>query len=86
MNAQVIEGHRIMLVRREVAAEGALLAERLVPLRVVCAVTGLSRSTIYRMVGAGTFPRPVKISKARVAWRECEVLAWLASVRLQRAP
>ena len=75
-----------MLARGDVAAEGALLAERLVPLRVVCFVTGLSRSTIYRMIGAGTFPRPVKISKARIAWRESEVLAWLASVRLRRAP
>ena len=75
-----------MLARGDVAAEGALLAERLVPLRVVCAVTGLSRSTIYRMVGAGTFPRPVKISKARIAWRESEVMAWVASVCLRRAP
>ena len=63
------------------AAERALLAERLVPLRLLCDVTGLSRSTVYRMVAAGAFPRSVKISKARVAWREREVLAWLASVQ-----
>ena len=72
----------MMLQRRQVATEHAtLLAERLVPLRVLCAVTGLSRSTVYRMVAAGAFPKPVKISKGRVAWREREVLAWLASVR-----
>ena len=58
-----------------------LLAERLVPLRTVCAVTGLTRSTIYRMVATGAFPGPVKISKARVAWRERDVRAWLTSVR-----
>jgi prophage regulatory protein len=66
---------------REAAAQhAALLAERLVSLSVVCKATGLSRSTIYRLVADGDFPKPVKPSKGRVAWREREVLAWLASV------
>jgi prophage regulatory protein len=58
----------------------ALLSERLVSLTPVCESTGLSRSTIYRLIANGDFPKPVKISKGRVAWREREVLAWLASV------
>lgn len=39
----------------------------------------LSRSTIYRMVQAGTFPKPVKIGKRASAWRESDVLAWIES-------
>ncbi len=66
------------------AESETLLAERLVPLRTVCAVTGLSRSTIYRNVADGSFPKPVSNSKGRVAWREREVLAWLASLSATR--
>ncbi len=71
---------------QDTATEHALLAEQLVPLRIVCGVTGLSRSTVYRMVAAGAFPKPVKISQARVAWREREVHAWLASLNCMIPP
>jgi prophage regulatory protein len=37
----------------------------------------VSSQTIRRMVRAGTFPKPVKISPQRIAWREEEVQAWL---------
>ena len=42
-------------------------------------VTGLSRSTIYAMMAEGTFPKPVKLGKRAVAWREADVKAWLES-------
>ncbi len=63
-----------------VAESETLLAERLVPLRTLCAVTGLSRSTVYRKLSDRSFPKPVRISKGRVAWREREVLAWLSAL------
>ncbi len=40
--------------------------------------TGLSRSTIYAAMGQGTFPRPRRIGKRAVAWREDDVEHWLA--------
>lgn len=43
------------------------------------AATSLSRSTIYDMMGKGTFPKPVRLSPTRVAWREKDIVAWLAS-------
>lgn len=42
------------------------------------AVTGLSRSSIYAMMDAGDFPRPVRIGKRAVAWPESVVTAWLS--------
>jgi prophage regulatory protein len=42
-------------------------------------LTTLSRITRWRMIRNGTFPKPIKISTGRVAWRESEVLAWLTS-------
>ena len=46
----------------------------------VVAVTGLSRSTIYRRMAEGQFPRSVKLGKGRVGWRESEVQEWLESL------
>ncbi|MFY2765438.1 helix-turn-helix transcriptional regulator [Arenimonas sp. MALMAid1274] len=41
--------------------------------------TGLSRSSIYRRVAAGTFPSPVKIGERSCAWASHEVDAWIAA-------
>lgn len=40
-------------------------------------LTGLSRSTIYRLANQGDFPRPVRLGQRSVAWRESEVRAWI---------
>jgi prophage regulatory protein len=42
------------------------------------ATTGLSRSSIYAMMDAGDFPRPIRIGRRAVAWPESSILAWLA--------
>jgi len=47
------------------------------------ALTGLSRSTIYAMISEGMFPKPVKLGKRAVGWRESEIVAWLES-RIQK--
>lgn len=39
--------------------------------------TGLSRSTIYARINAGTFPRPVSLGEKAVGWIEAEIDAWL---------
>ena len=39
--------------------------------------TGLSRSTIYNNVVAGTFPAPVAIGPRAVGWLEHEVSDWI---------
>ena len=37
----------------------------------------LSRPTIYKMMSAGRFPRPVKIGSRAVRWRRADVEAWI---------
>lgn len=41
--------------------------------------TGLSRSTIYEKMEAGTFPRPRRIGRRAVAWPQAEIEAWKAA-------
>ena len=42
-------------------------------------VTGLSKSSIAEYVKQNLFPKPVRLGPRAIAWRESEVLAWLAS-------
>lgn len=41
-------------------------------------ITGLSRSSIYDMMARGDFPKPIRIGRRAVAWRESDIAAWLA--------
>lgn len=43
----------------------------------VCHQTGISRTHLYRLVGQGLFPSPVKISERVTVWREADVQHWL---------
>jgi prophage regulatory protein len=39
--------------------------------------TGLSRSTIYKYITDGVFPKPVTLGERCVGWVEGEVFEWL---------
>lgn len=44
--------------------------------------TGLSRSTMYRKMQNGTFPRNIQISTRCAGWRESALDAWLRNPML----
>ncbi len=39
---------------------------------------GLSRSSIYEAMAQGEFPKPIRIGKRAVGWRQSTIDAWLA--------
>lgn len=45
----------------------------------VIATTGLSRTTIYRLVAEGEFPKQHALTKRCIGWWESDVSAWLQS-------
>jgi prophage regulatory protein len=51
----------------------------LLRLRKVLELTGLGRSTVYRMMSDRTFPAPVRLGKRAVAWRHEDVEQWTLS-------
>ena len=53
--------------------------DRLLRRQQVEEITGLSRSSIYRLMPDGEFPRPVKVGLAGVRWRASDITAWLES-------
>jgi predicted DNA-binding transcriptional regulator AlpA len=52
--------------------------DRFLTASAVAELTTLSRATIDRKVAIGEFVRPIQLSPRRKAFRESEVLAWMA--------
>ena len=52
---------------------------RLIRLPEVQHRVGLGRSTIYRWMAEGKFPKPVQLGGYSVAWAEDQVEAWIAN-------
>jgi len=59
-------------------------AERIIRLKTVLDRTGLSRSTLYRKIAEGSFPRQVPISIHGAGWYESAVNRWIADPRSYR--
>lgn len=50
---------------------------RVIRLPEVTQKTGISKSTVWRLVRAGRFPAPLKLGSRMTAWVEEEVDEWL---------
>ena len=57
---------------REVDASTAIFLR----IGVVVRLTGLGRSTIYRLMAEEQFPPPVRLAKRVVAWRRTDLERW----------
>ena len=55
------------------------MQDRLLRRRQVGEITGLSRSSIYRLMPDAEFQRPVKVGPAAVRWMASDITAWLKS-------
>jgi prophage regulatory protein len=62
---------------RNEAAFNERKQERINRRNQVEARTGLSRSSIYAAMAAGTFPKPIRLGALAVGWLESEIDAWL---------
>ena len=59
------------------AAPALRRVTRLIRLKEVQYRVGLGRSTIYRWMAAGKFPKPVQLGGYAVAWAEADIDAWI---------
>jgi len=50
---------------------------RIIRLKEVIDSTGLARSTIYKYIGEGTFPKPVSLGDRCVGWVDGEIHDWI---------
>lgn len=61
--------------RGELPATGYVRQSQLIPV-----ILPFSQATLWRMVKAGDFPRPVKLSKRVTAWKVEDVRRWMAAI------
>lgn len=72
-------------IERRTLARTTML--RLLRIRDVMSICGLSRSSIYTAIKDGCFPRPVAIGGRSRAWVQHEVENWAGQrIRASRAP
>ena len=45
----------------------------------VSQATGLSRSTIYRLVQTGNFPPPLKLTTRTIGWYSTDIDTWISA-------
>ncbi|WP_111464891.1 AlpA family transcriptional regulator [Pseudomonas sp. URMO17WK12:I2] len=57
---------------------------RIIRLKDVIDSTGIARSTIYKLIGEGEFPKPVQLVGRTVGWVESEVQEWIRDRIAQR--
>lgn len=53
------------------------MANAVLRLPIVKNRTGLSRTTIYKRIADGTFPKPIKIGVRAVGWLESDIDAFI---------
>ena len=62
---------------RFVPAANILQGERLLRLRDVLAIVGLSRAHVYNLIKQQAFPRPISLGSNCARWVQSEVQAWV---------
>ena len=50
---------------------------RLIRLKEVLRICGMSRTALYNNINRRQFPEPIRISARSVAWLQSEVLEWV---------
>jgi prophage regulatory protein len=51
--------------------------DRVLSTKELLARIPFNRSTIWKMVREGRFPKPIQLSPARIGWRWSAIVAWL---------
>lgn len=60
-------------------AVSAEAPSRFLKAKEVSLLTSLSSHTINLLSNEGVFPKPLRLSERRVAWRESDIWSWMTS-------
>lgn len=58
---------------------------RLLRLPEVMEITGMRKSTLYKMVNAGSFPQPNKMGPRMTVWPESTIRAWVQALASKKS-
>lgn len=71
---------QVLLPRNLGAKPSFETGERFLRMPELVSRLGISKATIYRRIQEGVLPKPVKLSKRCVAWKESTLLEWFVSL------
>ena len=54
-----------------------LRSPRILRLRTILAMLGISRSSLYKKISQGTFPTKIKLGPRAVGWLEADIDDWI---------
>lgn len=54
--------------------------ECLIRIKEACLLTGVSRSTLYKLIEEGRFPKPLDLGSRFKAWKKQTVIDWIDSL------
>lgn len=54
-----------------------LESAQLVDMRKAASLCGISVRTAWRLLSAGTFPKPIRLSERLVRWRVGDIVSWI---------
>lgn len=57
---------------------------RVLRIKAVLEKTGLGKTTLYKLIGIGSFPSPIPLGERIVGWLESEVDNWIAACLSKR--
>lgn len=74
--------HRVVEheTQKNMGVEPGMPEKKFLKLKEVCHITGLSRSTVYRMMTTNEFPQRIQISSKNTVWAKSEVDEWIAGL------
>lgn len=49
----------------------------LLKIKQVLELVPVGKTTLYKMIDDGKFPRPIRLSERAVAWRKSDILQWI---------
>ena len=67
-----------MSIEHSPARAGNAITDRIIGEPECREITNLSRTSRWRLIRAGEFPKKITLSPNRTGWRLSQVMAWLA--------
>lgn len=50
---------------------------KIMSIKNVSEITGLAKSTIYKWIGNGQFPPPIRLGAKKIGWLNTTVISWI---------
>ena len=69
----------LRVVTPRTPSPSGVVPDRVIRMKEVCQIVGLSKSMVFELAAAGKFPERIRLTDRAVGWLHSDVIAWLKS-------